>query len=124
MSRLNWDVHRVLEIEHIFSCEVEPFKQAYIERNIHPPVLFRDIRELGRNRAYTAYGALVPVPHSPGCVDILIAGTSCVDYSGLNNQKVRANYHMNVPLLLSAVKAHALFCYDFFQSYLSVVESN
>lgn len=32
----------------------------------------------------TAYGALVPVP---GNVDILIAGTSCVDYSTLNNEK-------------------------------------
>ena len=33
---------------------------------------------------HTAYGALVPVP---GDVDMLIAGTSCVDYSNLNTQK-------------------------------------
>lgn len=32
----------------------------------------------------TAYGSLVKVP---GDVDILIAGTSCVDYSNLNNEK-------------------------------------
>ena len=32
----------------------------------------------------TAYGAEVKVP---GNVDILIAGTSCVDYSTLNNEK-------------------------------------
>lgn len=32
--------------EHVFSCEIEPFKQAYIERNFSPPLLFRDIREL------------------------------------------------------------------------------
>lgn len=32
----------------------------------------------------TAYGAEVPVP---GDVDLLVAGTSCVDYSNLNNQK-------------------------------------
>lgn len=32
----------------------------------------------------TAYGAKVPVP---GDVDMLIAGTSCVDYSTLNNEK-------------------------------------
>ena len=32
----------------------------------------------------TAYGAEVPVP---GNVDILVAGTSCVDYSNLNNEK-------------------------------------
>ena len=32
----------------------------------------------------TAYGSLVPVP---GDVDLLVAGTSCVDYSSLNNEK-------------------------------------
>lgn len=36
-----------MEIEHIFSCEIEPFKQAYIERNFKPPILFRDVCELG-----------------------------------------------------------------------------
>lgn len=36
-----------LEVEHIFSCEIEPFKQAYIERNFKPPILFRDVCELG-----------------------------------------------------------------------------
>lgn len=36
-----------LEIEHVFSCEIEPFKQAYIERNFRPPILFRDVCELG-----------------------------------------------------------------------------
>lgn len=35
-------------------------------------------------RRHTAYGALAPVP---GNVDLLVAGTSCVDYSNLNNQK-------------------------------------
>ena len=40
-----------LEIEHVFSCEIEPFKQAYIERNFSPPILFRDICELGDNEA-------------------------------------------------------------------------
>ncbi|KAF9454298.1 hypothetical protein P691DRAFT_845153 [Macrolepiota fuliginosa MF-IS2] len=73
-----------LEVEHVFSCEIEPFKQAYIERNFHPPILFRDVCELGDEEAHTAYGALAPVP---GDVDILIAGTSCVDYSNLNTQK-------------------------------------
>lgn len=40
-----------LEIDHVFSCEIEPFKQAYIERNFSPPVLFRDICELGGDEA-------------------------------------------------------------------------
>ncbi|KAG5191768.1 S-adenosyl-L-methionine-dependent methyltransferase [Tribonema minus] len=73
-----------LQIEHVFSCEIEPFKQAYIERNFSPPILFRDIRELGGEKATTAYGSLVEVP---GEVDLLVAGTSCVDYSNLNNEK-------------------------------------
>ncbi|KAH7890853.1 hypothetical protein F5I97DRAFT_1923345 [Phlebopus sp. FC_14] len=74
----------VLEVEHVFSCEIEPFKQAYIERNFKPPLLFRDVCELGDLEATTAYGALAPVP---GDVDLLVAGTSCVDYSNLNNEK-------------------------------------
>ncbi|PIL24715.1 hypothetical protein GSI_12601 [Ganoderma sinense ZZ0214-1] len=73
-----------LDYEHVFSCEIEPFKQAYIERNFQPPILFRDVCELSRDRATTAYGALVDVP---GNVDLLIAGTSCVDYSNLNKKK-------------------------------------
>ena len=84
-SSIPWD--KLLPIQHVFSCEIEPYKQAYIERNFSPPILFRDIRELGRDQAYTAYGALVDVPNTPGTVDLLIAGTSCVDYSNLNNQK-------------------------------------
>ncbi|KAF9266900.1 hypothetical protein L218DRAFT_1074749 [Marasmius fiardii PR-910] len=73
-----------LQVEHVFSCEIEPFKQAYIERNFHPPLLFRDVCELGNDQAHTAYGALATVP---GDVDLLVAGTSCVDYSNLNNEK-------------------------------------
>ncbi|PBK92217.1 hypothetical protein ARMGADRAFT_1080997 [Armillaria gallica] len=72
------------EIKHVFSCEIEPFRQAYIERNYYPPILFRDVCELGNAEAHTAYGALEPVP---GDVDLLVAGTSCVDYFNLNNEK-------------------------------------
>ncbi|TFY64925.1 hypothetical protein EVJ58_g2301 [Rhodofomes roseus] len=73
-----------MEFDHVFSCEIEPFKQAYIERNFKPPLLFRDVCELGDSHATTAYGSLAPVP---GDVDLLVAGTSCVDYSNLNNEK-------------------------------------
>ncbi|VDC03465.1 unnamed protein product [Peniophora sp. CBMAI 1063] len=71
-------------IDHVFSCEIVPFKQAYIERNFHPRLLFRDVCELGGTHAHTAYGSLAAVP---GNVDMLVAGTSCVDYSNLNNEK-------------------------------------
>lgn len=40
-----------LGIEHVFSCEIEPFKQAYIERNFQPPILFRDVCELDQETA-------------------------------------------------------------------------
>jgi len=43
-----------LQVDHVFSCEIEPFKQAYIERNFHPPILFRDVTELGGEEAYVA----------------------------------------------------------------------
>ena len=40
-----------LDYEHVFSCEIEPFKQAYIERNFQPPILFRDVCELHQDEA-------------------------------------------------------------------------
>lgn len=38
-------------ISHAFSCEIVPLKQSYIERNFRPPLLFRDITELGGEKA-------------------------------------------------------------------------
>ncbi|KAJ5605517.1 C-5 cytosine methyltransferase [Penicillium lagena] len=73
-----------LRVKHLFSCEIVPFKQAYIERNFHPPILFRDIRELGNAEAETAYGSLGKIPGNP---DLLVAGTACVDFSNLNSQQ-------------------------------------
>ncbi len=49
---LKEDEHVEFRIQHVFSCEIEPFKQAYIERNFSPPVLFRDVCELGEEYAY------------------------------------------------------------------------
>jgi hypothetical protein len=37
--------------------------------------------------AYTAYGAWVDVPNKEGDVDLLVAVTSCVNYSNLNNKQ-------------------------------------
>jgi len=50
----------IFEFEHVFSCEIEPFKQAYIERNFKPPILFRDVCELGNEYAYVFFS---PLPH-------------------------------------------------------------
>ncbi|CAE6523404.1 unnamed protein product [Rhizoctonia solani] len=85
ISRAMAATGHTFKVEHVFSCEIEPFKQAYIERNFSPPILFRDVCELGATTATTAYGALVDVP---GNVDLLVAGTSCVDFSNLNNARL------------------------------------
>ncbi|KAJ1308686.1 hypothetical protein OPQ81_004377 [Rhizoctonia solani] len=85
ISRAMAATGHTFKVEHVFSCEIEPFKQAYIERNFSPPILFRDVCELGASTATTAYGALVDVP---GNVDLLVAGTSCVDFSNLNNARL------------------------------------
>ncbi|KAF2218436.1 hypothetical protein BDZ85DRAFT_270329, partial [Elsinoe ampelina] len=74
---------------HLFSAEIVPYKQAYIERNFQVPLIFRDITELTGAKdqtatATTAYGAQALVP---GDIDIIIAGTACVDYSMLNSKK-------------------------------------
>lgn len=37
---------KFLNLHHLFSAEIVPFKQAYIERNFKPPIIYRDIREL------------------------------------------------------------------------------
>ncbi|KAK3061597.1 hypothetical protein LTS18_005844, partial [Coniosporium uncinatum] len=81
------------KLNHVFSAEIEPYKQAYIERNFHPEIIFRDIRELSRAEsktegATTAYGAKVQIP---GQIDLLVAGTSCVDYSKLNSKTKEYN---------------------------------
>ncbi|KAI9820425.1 MAG: hypothetical protein M1832_003758 [Thelocarpon impressellum] len=72
-------------VDHQFSAEIVPYKQAYIERNFAPPLIFRDIRELiDSTTATTAYGAVADVP---GDIDLLVAGFSCVDFSNLNTKK-------------------------------------
>ncbi|KAM0696367.1 hypothetical protein Q7P36_003613 [Cladosporium allicinum] len=79
-----------LSVEHLFSAEIVPYKQAYIERNFNPPIIFRDITEITSAVdmeipvATTVYGSKVPIP---GNVQILIAGTSCVDFSRLNKHR-------------------------------------
>ncbi|GES66406.1 C-5 cytosine-specific DNA methylase [Aspergillus terreus] len=75
---------RNFEFRHLFSAEIVPFKQAYIERNFHPPFIFRDIAELKDRVAQTAYGSLEKIPKD---ADILIAGFSCVDFSALNSRR-------------------------------------
>ncbi|KAF3050916.1 hypothetical protein E8E11_006202 [Didymella keratinophila] len=68
-----------LRIKHHFSAEIDATKQAYIERNFHPPILFRDVRQLGDEDATTAATAYGAEDNIPGDLDILIAGFVCKD---------------------------------------------
>ena len=72
--------------QSLFAAEIEPYKQAYIHRNFPElPLIFCDVRKLANGHAETIFGTTKKVPTTE--VDILIAGTSCVDYSSLNNER-------------------------------------
>ncbi|KAF2195509.1 hypothetical protein K469DRAFT_649543 [Zopfia rhizophila CBS 207.26] len=76
-------------VNHHFSGEIDPVKQAFIERNFNPKRLFRDVREfiaedVQTAGATTAYGAKIPIP---GDLDMLIGGFVCRDLSRLNNRQ-------------------------------------
>ena len=45
------DPEHPLRYQHLFSCEIEPSKQAYIQRNFFPPCLFRDVNDLVNDTA-------------------------------------------------------------------------
>ncbi|CAE8594810.1 unnamed protein product [Polarella glacialis] len=72
----------LLKFSHVMSCEIEPFKQAFLARNYPGAVLLPDIRELvpedGSRKTANVTGSLVDVP---SC-DIFVAGTVCKDFSG------------------------------------------
>ncbi|KAL8870681.1 MAG: hypothetical protein Q9174_003330 [Haloplaca sp. 1 TL-2023] len=74
----------ILQYEHCFSAEIEPVKQAYIQANFNPKIIFNDVNELCNSTATTAFGSLVPVP---GGIDLVMAGFSCVDASKLNKNR-------------------------------------
>jgi site-specific DNA-cytosine methylase len=75
-----------LNVHQKFAAEIEVFKQAFIERNQSPEIIFRDVREFipdDAATAITAYGAEAEIPSG---LDVLIAGFVCKDLSRLNSQ--------------------------------------
>ncbi|KAL2874671.1 hypothetical protein SGCOL_010141 [Colletotrichum sp. CLE4] len=78
----------LLQYDHVFSVEIDPFKQAFIGRNAAPSgPIFRNVVDVGMpgaTQAMTASGAMADIPLG---IDILIAGSSCVDFSSLNYAK-------------------------------------
>ncbi|KAG9239648.1 hypothetical protein BJ875DRAFT_514839 [Amylocarpus encephaloides] len=86
-----------LLFDHKFSAEIVPSKQAYLAKNFGPHYVFRDVTELfqleGKRKNFmltlsrtTAYGGKAPII---GGLDLLVAGTCCVDFSRLNNRRKR-----------------------------------
>ncbi|KAK6216617.1 SNF2 superfamily protein [Colletotrichum tabaci] len=74
-----------LKYDHVFSVEIDPVKQGWIARNAHPSGhIFRNVADLGRPGAYEAMSVTGAMEKIPKEVDILIAGSSCVDFSSLN----------------------------------------
>jgi site-specific DNA-cytosine methylase len=70
-----------LNVKHVMSCEIEPFKQAYLARNFEGVKLFADVADLANEsrEAPTAFGGKAKVPDG----DLFVAGTVCKDFSGL-----------------------------------------
>ncbi|RYP62682.1 hypothetical protein DL771_009623 [Monosporascus sp. 5C6A] len=78
---------RLLEIKHAFSVEYIPWKAAFIRRNTDT-IVFGDVRDFG-SQADTVLTALGSMEKIPSDIDVLIAGTPCVDFSALNSNKVK-----------------------------------
>ena len=70
--------HDLLHHKHLYSCEQEPFKQAYLKKNFDS-ILYPDICKLADDRPKDCFGQEMPVPS----INMFIAGTSCKDFSML-----------------------------------------
>ena len=68
------------DFSHEMSCEIEPFKQAYIARNFPGVPLFPDITKLtASEQVLDVYGRPQTIPDG----NLFVAGTSCKDFSML-----------------------------------------
>jgi len=68
--------------DHVFSCEVEPYKQAYLARNFDSK-LYPDISKLCDDPPRDVYGQEQPLPE----FNLFVAGTSCKNFSMLMSNK-------------------------------------
>jgi len=73
---------RRLEFSHEFSCEVDPFKQAYLARNFDS-ILYPDIvRLIDKPGPTDVYGQIKVLP----AFNMFVAGTSCKNFSMLRSK--------------------------------------
>ena len=75
------DSDNLLNVVHEFSCEVESFKQAYLERNFDS-ILYPDIGKLCDDPPLDVYGRPKEIPH----LNMFVAGTSCKNFSMLRHK--------------------------------------
>eukprot|EP00501_MAST-03F_sp_TOSAG23-6_P000813 GSMAST32.ASY1.ANO1.843.1 assembled CDS len=71
--------HWKFDYQHVMSCEIVPFKQAYLVRNFEDVKVFADIKEIAKSEAKTAFGGTV----SGFFFEIFFQNTSCKDFSTL-----------------------------------------
>jgi hypothetical protein len=80
LDKLVPDGRSLFEYTHEMSCEIEPFKQAYIGRNFPGVPLFPDITKLTESETVLdVYGRRQTIPDG----NLFVAGTSCKDFSML-----------------------------------------
>ncbi|KAI0538137.1 hypothetical protein GGR58DRAFT_313121 [Xylaria digitata] len=84
-----------MEYDHLFSVENEGFKQAYIARNASDSICYRDVVDFADRKATAAPTVLGDHCDIPRNIDLLVAGTSCVDFSTLNSRKKSSVQLMN-----------------------------
>jgi DNA-cytosine methyltransferase len=75
-----------LEVQHIFSCEFDREKQKFLKAN-YPEmgILFDDVTKLGNKSALDVISG--KMKDVPGKADVIIAGFSCKDLSGMNSHR-------------------------------------
>jgi hypothetical protein len=82
LDRIMTDSH-AFAYSHEMSCEIEPFKQAYIGRNFPGVPLFPDITKLtASEEVLDVYGRPQKLPDG----NLFVAGTSCKDFSMLKTR--------------------------------------
>ena len=68
--------NRELKYEHLLSCEIEPFKQAYLQNNFDS-IIYPDIGKLSSDEPRDIFGVTQPIPEG----NFFIAGTVCKNFS-------------------------------------------
>lgn len=83
------NIKHKIEMEHVFSCEIDKYKREFIKRTTNPPLLFNDVKELASGKTH-AHDEKTK-RKVPKDFNILVAGTDCKDFSTLNKSRKSLN---------------------------------